>query len=538
MITQLAHKQIAAGADEAEMATVQYETLTFKLNGLKALSYEEAGALTDCVREVSNTFNWTPEQRKNLIVSINNRLRTSGDTGMSSKRQNQECTSWELYPTAVEIETIGNPALSDSAKISCIRLRCKLMGLHCATEGTKGRIGMIMRHLSGRADMPPNDWKILLTKLRNSLADLKKAEWNHSWITSYPIDPNDLPSDVMQAAYGDDAPSMHIIPGLDVPEFLRKNSKFLDKAPALNVTAPDPTADLSKICAMYGNAMAAQMQGPNWGGGSGSNSWHAWGSSGSGGWGSSGSGHWQQPKWGMGHEPRVPALEDRGRHFGPPRRNAPAQSAEEHEPLAIENGPDDDGGDGAVAPDDFTDDEAVLKEAMKDTKAVKAVAAKAAAIVAAEAALAKAHAPAKKQKNKVSGWRLHAKTVAGNTNYPDGPDPVLLMPKASAAPKAGKAPASSKAAPAGSLLVAKAAAVAMIHSAGALPRMPTGAKPECFVYRDARIYTSLTRMAYRCVLNPKQNPSDKPFSFKGFGSQVLAWQACLSWVNAERDAGR
>jgi len=135
----LAKSQVNAGADEAETAQAQYETLEFKLKQLQPLHYDDATLLTDALRDVATEFTWSAEQRKNLVVLVNKKLRTNAGDAFSNRRCNQECASFELYLTAEEIESLADLRLSDMAKRSVLKKRCRKMGLHCASETTKDR---------------------------------------------------------------------------------------------------------------------------------------------------------------------------------------------------------------------------------------------------------------------------------------------------------------------------------------------------------------------------------------------------------------
>ena len=70
------------------------------------------------------------------------------------------------------------------------------------------------------------------------------------------------------------------------------------------------------------------------------------------------------------------------------------------------------------------------------------------------------------------------------------------------------------------------------------PPVPTADyKPPKVVYKDAWVYTSMSKQCYRCILNPRENVSDKPFPWRG-SSNGAAWAACLAYIDGQRKTGK
>jgi len=435
----LAQSQIGAGADVSETAVEMYESLLFKTKQLRNLNFEDATSVLDAIRDNASSFGWDADQRKNLIVTVNTKLKMPDDSG---PRSTQECVTFPWYYTATEVELISGCRYSDRAMVNVSKKRAKAIGLHCASEKTKGHIAMCIRQLSGRSDMDTAAFAVLLAEVRTAFQDLKKCAWPHAWISIYPDDPRLLPADVLVAAYGDDVPAMHDIEGgHQDPEFLRKSHGKHPKKQVHNVVIPDQNGmDLTKIMGMFGQSIRSAMKSDN--GWKHTESWAhtdwrsnaGWDWHSHGGWNGSSSGSggsdWQTTdKWSLRYVPSVPALADgtvdddgsahwdaRGA-FGPPKRSAPPPPHDDTPDAAsIEDG---DTPDAAVAEEapDFSDDELVLKQSMDAVKSDKKTQAVHDKKARAEAELARANKTLAAMATKACKATNAAKTVHEHAEF-------------------------------------------------------------------------------------------------------------------------
>ena len=145
----------------------------------------------------------------------------------------QECPTFELYLTLSDRERLTNPDASDRACIAVIKNRAKMIGLHWASEPTKGRIAQILNHLAHGGNLQGIPWYEFLQKVKTALKSLQTTcDWPFEFIQNYPADPNSLCKEVFEHAFGNEAPGMIDIKDMDLPDFLRTSSKKKLKGPA------------------------------------------------------------------------------------------------------------------------------------------------------------------------------------------------------------------------------------------------------------------------------------------------------------------
>ena len=212
-----------------------------KIHMIKKMGYEQVTELTKKIGEVSPVIGWSTEQKRQLVVAVNQKLLHGGRAdGTIVKKSTQVCSTFELYLTESDWAKLNDVSLSDRALVSVMRHRCKSMGLHHATEPTKGRIAQIINTIAHNNEYHGQQWGKLLDLLKDSLKTLSKETWALEYIVQYPEDPRDLPTPIMDVAYADEGPAMRDIPGMDCPEFLRNKAASQGKHAAHVV---EPRAD-------------------------------------------------------------------------------------------------------------------------------------------------------------------------------------------------------------------------------------------------------------------------------------------------------
>jgi hypothetical protein len=421
-----------------------------------------------------------------LTTEVNTRTRPNASVrGARNRRDNQECTTIELYFTSDEMRKLHDLNLSDHARIAVVRLRMKLLGNHCPSEGLKGRLAMIVKHTSAIEDMPPVEWLKLLHKVKAALEPLGKEPWQFEFITEYPPDPSDLPTEIFNHAYPTDPPAKQKVHGLSVPDFLRKSSKHLK-----HVTTCMPQhvpMDMAAHASTFGPQVQNTFVRYNPYGFQGVPAGYAMHPH-----GANMHPHYFHPP---PHQPQPPpqygmlaiADGDRGHNSnplasvinGPGRTQRPATAGSADGTRETDDagvGEKGKGGEKFCEDDEFTEDEKIMRDSMTTAKA-------------ASAALKK---------------------------------PAAAM----------KRPASAR------VVASKPAAVVVDHAKGKRPFHPVGsaaAPPQRVDYRGARIYTSWTKKAYRAIINPTTSPSDNKFAWDGYGGMAEAWKACLDAVDNARD---
>jgi len=242
--------QLDAGVDATIIGTSQYEVMRAKLRNLKKIDFDAATNLINAINAAK--VPWSNKELLDLVISVNHHLRS--DAQKTAGKANQECPTFELYLTDDEMAKLGNPAYSNLAFANVCRKRAKLIGLFYASEGCKGRIAQIIKHVANKTDMNPTEWFCLLTTVKDALKTLRKEAWDFEHVTSYPLNPNDLPPPIYRHAYGGaDAPGMHDLPGMDCPEFLRKSSRQLTARAATEVTKPQrQSLDTTTFATLFG----------------------------------------------------------------------------------------------------------------------------------------------------------------------------------------------------------------------------------------------------------------------------------------------
>lgn len=134
----------------------------------------------------------------------------------------------------------------------------------------------------------------------------------------------------------------------------------------------------------------------------------------------------------------------------------------------------------------------------------------------------RAEASAKKKKGKKAGGAKGKKKATVAPLKLDGRS-VLKRPSGEVADAVLKRPAAAAPAPP----KAKAGRIPAPCGCAAKP-------PPKIEYKGAWIYTSWTKLAYRCILDPKVSASDNCFRWAVYGSREAAWTACLDFVDAKK----
>ena len=247
-IAKLATSQVEAAIPSNEIAECHYDVITKRLRLLKNGSYEDVTYLTKSINEVSPLVGWTSQQKRALVMAATEALRpaTRGAGGAVLRKENQVCTTFELYLTADENAALRDPSKSDRAHIQVVKVRAQRLGLLCPSEATKGRMAQIINHLAHNGDLVGASWMKLLRTLKDAFKPLAKHPWKFEHLATYPQDPSDLPKDIFGHSYTDDAPALTDIPNLECPEFLRKSSKKISPASTQAVASVEPRGSTTK----------------------------------------------------------------------------------------------------------------------------------------------------------------------------------------------------------------------------------------------------------------------------------------------------
>ena len=183
-----------------------------------------------------------------------------GKAGTRGRRPQQECSTFEHYLTASEMQRMKDPNLSEVALIQICKTRADKIGLLNPSEPSKGRIATIIKCLTGQHDMTPKNWYKLLQKVKNTLArSCANEAWTIAGVKKYPVDPHDLPSEVFAEAYKEEGPGMMSVQGMDSPEFLRKSSR-LYSSEGQAVVQPQSSFDTSVFAGLFGSHMRQVLE--------------------------------------------------------------------------------------------------------------------------------------------------------------------------------------------------------------------------------------------------------------------------------------
>ena len=160
-IAELATSQIEGGLAPEDVAEAQFELVRNKIRLLRNVDYESVTSITKLICSCANEIQWSKDQIRDLTVAVNQRLTATGARGSGGirlRRDNQVCNTFELYLTEDDIAKLNDVRLSDLAHISTMRHRAKLIGLHFASEPTKGRIAMIINYLAKGGELQGEEW--------------------------------------------------------------------------------------------------------------------------------------------------------------------------------------------------------------------------------------------------------------------------------------------------------------------------------------------------------------------------------------------
>ena len=490
-VSLLATSQVNAGMPPTEVAENHHACIMKKFGMLKGGTYEEVTELTNLITAESPKVGWNNDQKKALVQLVNNSLQ--GCSGAHSKKENQNCTTFELYLTEEENANMRDPTMNDRALVGILRNRAKLLGLHCASEPTKGRIAMIVNHIAHGGTLRGDAWYKLLRLLTDAFATLRREEWPHEYLVNFPEDPNKLSANIFKHAYPEKGPACMDILNMDCPEFLRRSSKHLRPEPASHGRAQvQPQqfdcesmmrffgAQISSLVALHtqpsplniqymnqqGSPYARQVQrDPSAGSSSGLGFQHGFG----------------LPQGGLrmlGGSPTFPSLTPGNTPETSPEKTLPKTSPEKALPSIPEETTKKAGD---ISDDE--DEEAVLRAAILKKK------------------------------------------PAADEDCSEGGDDVCKTSKKPAASKSGK------------VLKALKKPAAAVKVKGGWPAAPYGSKkaaPARVDYKGAVIYTSWAKLSYRCILDSSKSPSDKPFTWASYGGHQKAWHACMQWIDENK----
>ena len=251
--------QLKGGLPERDVAQSQKDVVRRKVRLLKGLEYDQAIPLIEKINEIQEQVCWTKEDAIDIIVDINAKLRRPDSTvdGARSRRDNQECPTFELYLTAEEHVEAGRLDLSDFSFMKVVKGRCKAIGLILPSEATKGRMAEMLRLLKRKGDMAPQEFKKLLDFVKKEMMPLHKFPWDKEFVTNYPENPDHLQRDIYDHAYPSTPPGKLPIEGMDSPEFLRSSSAKLKPKYVPTVVMPSPTPDWHNFGHLFAHAMGS-----------------------------------------------------------------------------------------------------------------------------------------------------------------------------------------------------------------------------------------------------------------------------------------
>ena len=155
---------------------------------------------------------WTNAQRDRLNEALNTALVSGPD---KVRRALQQCSNFKAYLSRADIQSLQSSEVSFLGKVDVVTTRMLRIGLHCPSEKC---FGYIVALVQGLANVQSNDddLKTMLEEYKKSLRNKKKNIPRPSvHLVLYPVDPNDLPQELLASGYDQNDPPSRLNVGPD-----------------------------------------------------------------------------------------------------------------------------------------------------------------------------------------------------------------------------------------------------------------------------------------------------------------------------------
>ena len=204
---------------------------------------------------------WTNAQRDRLNEALNTALMGGSER---ARRALQQCSNFKAYLSRADIESLQSSEVSFLGKVDVVTTRMLRIGLHCPSEKC---FGYIVALVQGLANVQSNDddLKTMLEEYKKSLRNKKKNIPRPSvHLLLYPVDPNDLPQELLASGWDQNDPPARLNVGPDDLRPigpLRHHNKRLAKnrVPDMAMASSGPVA-AGGVQGMLMNMMMQQQQ--------------------------------------------------------------------------------------------------------------------------------------------------------------------------------------------------------------------------------------------------------------------------------------
>ena len=199
---------------------------------------------------------WTNAQRDRLNQAVNSVLVRNGQ---NTRRGLQACGNFKAYLSAGDLSALESSETSYLAKVDVITSRMLRIGLHCPAETCLGAIVSMVHHQSSDDEL-----KTMLEDYKKALKNKKKVAPKPAvHLLQYPVDPHDLPKELLASGWDQADPAARVNVGPDDLRPLgplRHHNKRLAKNRVPDLAMASGSGAAGGVQGMLMNMMMQQQQ--------------------------------------------------------------------------------------------------------------------------------------------------------------------------------------------------------------------------------------------------------------------------------------